>query len=42
MYYNDVDLAVREHRNEYIKIGLNNRYDGYYLESEEEMVGELV
>ncbi|HPL72926.1 MAG TPA: hypothetical protein PLI02_02715, partial [Candidatus Pacearchaeota archaeon] len=42
MYYNDVNLAVKEHRNEYIKIGLNNRYNGYYLESEDEMVGELV
>ena len=42
MYYNDVNLAVKEHRNEYIKVGLNNRYDGYYLESEEERVGELV
>ena len=42
MYNNDVNLAVKEHDNKYIKIGLNNRYDGYYLESEEEMVGELV
>jgi len=40
--YNDVNLTVKEHDNKYIKIGLNNRYDGYYLESEEEMVGELV
>ena len=42
MYHNDVNLAVKEHDNKYIKIGLNNRYDGYYLESEEERVGELV
>ena len=40
--YNDVNLTVKEHDNKYIKIGLNNRYNGYYLESEEEMVGELV